>query len=417
MMKLAVAIAAVLLTHPLAVAAVFRPRKFAAWFPLKSADTFSSVSNNTCNATLRVYNEAFDQHVVKAELMATCAAQQRCILENLGAEISARLASASVLLGLTPGILASLGPSIAEISLLSTERPVLSLLLSFGSPAVFPSRVLQYQNALDIVPTSSTAATAVSPLATQRVLMALRRSRRLRALVSAAQYITAAVATTNVMYTSFELGVRTTISFRCSTSMLPLIWTLLPFGVHLPAALALNIAKWRQRKRDRKEIERAAGAAAEGRQRSTIARWHAAFRKETDVCAMHAPLDAESEAVAMSLWAIAFNYLATFLSNLHVTFGILIFSSVVFIDVIDVVTVILRYMVSSVICRAVLGFELASLSKASEKNDGDASHGNISNGDDPQDSKQLPRSVTVPLLNKSTKKSPEFRITVSETLP
>jgi hypothetical protein len=32
----------------------------------------------------------------------------------------------------------SLGPTVAEISLLSIERPVLSLLLSFGSPVVFP---------------------------------------------------------------------------------------------------------------------------------------------------------------------------------------------------------------------------------------------------------------------------------------
>lgn len=55
--------------------------------------------------------------------------------------------AASVIMGLTPTLLASLGPSVAEASLLSTHRPLLSLLsflISLGAPVVYPMRVFDF---------------------------------------------------------------------------------------------------------------------------------------------------------------------------------------------------------------------------------------------------------------------------------
>ncbi|EFX00357.1 hypothetical protein CMQ_7359 [Grosmannia clavigera kw1407] len=58
---------------------------------------------------------------------------------------------------------------------------------------------------------------------------------------------------------------------------------------------------------------------------------------------------------------VVLNYLATFLGYLHIAMGTLIFSSVTFIEIVDVITVIMRYIASAVVCRAVLNFELAGI--------------------------------------------------------
>lgn len=52
----------------------------------------------------------------------------------------------TVVLDLLPIFLASIGPSVAEISLLSAHRPLLSFLLSIGAPAVYPTRIFEYNN-------------------------------------------------------------------------------------------------------------------------------------------------------------------------------------------------------------------------------------------------------------------------------
>lgn len=64
--------------------------------------------------------------------------------------------------------------------------------------------------------------------------------------------------------------------------------------------------------------------------------------------------------------AMAVNYLATVLGFAHVTFGILIFSSLQLIEVIDVVTVILRYLLSTLVSRLILIHELGEVRRQNE---------------------------------------------------
>lgn len=58
----------------------------------------------------------------------------------------ANMASASVLLGLTPWMLSTLGSTTMELSLLSSKRPLLALLVVLGSPALNTTRMLEYPN-------------------------------------------------------------------------------------------------------------------------------------------------------------------------------------------------------------------------------------------------------------------------------
>lgn len=50
---------------------------------------------------------------------------------------------------------------------------------------------------------------------------------------------------------------------------------------------------------------------------------------------------------------------------MHITYGVLMLSSLLFISVQDALSVVGRYFVSALVCRALVAFELAGMSKAS----------------------------------------------------
>lgn len=84
------------------------------------------ISIITCNTTLANYlADSFQP--ASANL---CYDQVRCILFHLPEDEKANEASASVLLGVIPSFLSSLGPTIPKISMLASRRPILALLLS-----------------------------------------------------------------------------------------------------------------------------------------------------------------------------------------------------------------------------------------------------------------------------------------------
>lgn len=105
------------------------------------------VSMETCNATLATYQKTTNRQ--------TCDAQLSCIVDNLSPPVAASMSTASILLGLTPVILATMGPTLAEASLLSVYRPGLALILSLGSPTVFFERLAAYGDPLECLKTGS----------------------------------------------------------------------------------------------------------------------------------------------------------------------------------------------------------------------------------------------------------------------
>lgn len=71
-----------------------------------------------------------------------------CISSGLPPNEVSNFESADVLLGLTPTLLLGFAQSIGDLSLLSTRRPVLALLVSLGAPAVNVPRLFAYTNPL-----------------------------------------------------------------------------------------------------------------------------------------------------------------------------------------------------------------------------------------------------------------------------
>lgn len=246
------------------------------------------------------------------------------------------MASSALVLGLSPIILSTLGPTVSEIGLISLNRPFLSLLLTLGTVGVYPSRILSYE---DDSPLEIARKPSLFP---KWVLRRLCAGRWAALLVVWAQYVIVSVAVFNVCYTSWQLGVATVLNFICQSSYMPILWTALPFFVHLPAALALR-----------------ASIPSNSRR--------CAFALEFKLSAFHKPVDAS--ALTPNTTLLFWRGFATVFCLIHMTVGIVIFSSLLFTMTVDAALILLRYVASALVCRLIIMFEIYGLRLAHEQQD------------------------------------------------
>ena len=174
-------------------------RKFN-FLPLLSQAYFGPISTGPCAATLAAYDEQWSHATANpAELGRTIFAHQECILGNMPENVQATMQSASIMLGLTPVLLQAVGPSVSEVGLLSTRRPLLALLIALGTASVYPARIfsLKTDDARELLEPPT--------LLPAWVLTRLEERRGWSPAVAAAQYAFVALAIFNVIYTSFQL--------------------------------------------------------------------------------------------------------------------------------------------------------------------------------------------------------------------
>lgn len=309
----------------------------------------------------------------------TCYSHVACILSNVPEHQMANFASSSVVLGLLPGLLASFGPSVAEISLLSSHRPVLALLLSLGAPAVFPTRVLEYDNPMEVLQSEPPRDKPKIP----------KLDTTFASVISLAEYLFALGAVVNMVDTSWALGVNTVLDWSCTTYIAPLIWTLIPVACHGLGAASLHVLKRTERHRQQqKSVAHAqstqtrafakAGSTAVVRaapvrkpvvmEHFLLALWQL-LEAEAVICANRS---AEDKAPCMHkkapLVAVLLNVAAGIIGFVHIILGTVIFSSLLFVPVEDVMKQVLsRYLASTVVCKLILMVEIAGLRAGSER--------------------------------------------------
>ena len=160
-----------------------------------------------------------------------CRAMTTCLLQNLGDMDKADMQSATIVLGLTPTILAYLGPTVGELALLSSRRPVLATLLALGAPAIFAIRPFELYKPGDALTKDSGAFV----LHKQSLLKA--------AVMGAVQYLMITLAAINCLLNSLQLGSSTILSWKCRWSYLELAWNFMPLASHLCAAVSLRYSK------------------------------------------------------------------------------------------------------------------------------------------------------------------------------
>lgn len=310
------------------------PQKFQRFLPSLSQHTLWEHNQQECADSLSAYVQEWERYDSSNQLDLLCLGHQECILQHLSESEKSFMASSALVLGLSPIILSTLGPTVSEIGLISLNRPLLSLLLTLGTVGVYPSRTLSYE---DDSPLEIARKPSLFPKWALRRLCA---GRWFASLVVYAQYVIVSISIFNVFYTSWELGVATVPDFICQSSYMPVLWSVLPFFVHLPAALALraNIPSKSLR---------------------------SALALEFKLSAFHVPMDAS--ALAPNTKLMLWRGFATMFALVHMTVGIVLFSSLLFTMTSDAAFILLRYVASALVCRLIIMFEIYGLRLAYEQ--------------------------------------------------
>lgn len=266
-----------------------------------------------------------------------------CILDVIPEAIKSDSASADVLLGLMPTVLAVAGSDLIDAALLSTRRPLLAFFLALGAPVVTPLRTFVYPE-------------VQSKLVYRKgTLSGPSFSGFGRALVTTIEFAVAIGAIANIVHASWSLGVMTFVSSSNNQVWHPLFWTLLPGMIHL-----FGVASFRAGNRvdlspsPRNENTILANTA--------LGRW---------VKRQITPTANQSSVTVTSLdethWFLGISWFTAILTIGHYIYGTMIFSSTLFISSRDALWMFLRYLLSTVCCRAVLMYELAGMRRAARE--------------------------------------------------
>lgn len=348
--------------------------QFQSWYP-KHNKALINFTRGECNASYADYMAEYYSPRGSSDatyLLTTCYNLESCLLSTIPSGWQANYNGANTILGLMPTLLASIGPSFAEISLLSAHRPLLSFLISMGASAIWPNRIFEYVHPPEILRRRSR-----SPWASKMRPWPA-------AMMSLAQYIVAIGAIANVMTTSIEIGRKSILAFGCTTTYAPLVWSSLPSAIHLVSVLSYFIARkvaLRRRSTER-PLEEAESSKTTENIEQTPSRiiqaapahtppaerfykvWrscHDAWLSEITICVNHSKShDLQDKTVPRISVLLAIT--AGLMNFCHVTFGIIIFSSLQLIAVEDVFKrVLCRYVISSTACRLLLIIEMSGL--------------------------------------------------------
>ncbi|KAL7793059.1 hypothetical protein V8C37DRAFT_111206 [Trichoderma ceciliae] len=297
-------------------------QKFRYWFDNWGSSHEGAIADpDQCGPDLQSYWNPAPDDTYKWK----CTRALDCVLKVASPSDSQMLSTSIVVLGLTPGMLSSLGPSVAESSMLSYRNQVLALLLSIGSPAFSPSGFWTYDDPLNTIRSSQNRAWQNSGILASFV----RSQSRHRSLwILFIEYLLVLGAIFNTVHVSLDLGVRSVSTWICESWWLPLIWVLIPSVIHVFGAISFRLTP--------KKSENSSSGGGD--------------KHEIKV----------SPPTASTL---LFNIVAVSCVSVHIMFGTLAFSSLLFLTVLDAVRVVVQFALSAMVCRFIGQYELMLMSE------------------------------------------------------
>jgi hypothetical protein len=203
--------------------------QFSTFYPFYS-NSLTLHDSAPCHANYSI--KSFPQDTLLYGNGGPCKAMVTCLLSALGADNLADMASANIILGLTPTILGYIGPTLSESAQLFSRRPVLALLCTLGAPAVYQVRPFGSRTSPLDVP-----AVPATPELRKHV------SRHWVIIIGVMQYSLVCAACLNVLTNSITLGVRTVISWKCEWQGLELAWVFLSLVAHIISAFSLHLSQ------------------------------------------------------------------------------------------------------------------------------------------------------------------------------
>ncbi|KAK4249842.1 hypothetical protein C7999DRAFT_12373 [Corynascus novoguineensis] len=251
--------------------------------------------------------------------------------------MKSNMGAAGVLLGLLPTILSLVGPDAAETGLLAQRRPFLASLIALGSPVVSPHRMFMSNDPVEVL--LSKKKPGVWSLIDIRNLGS---KQKLGILVT--EYLLAAAAVADIIHNSWQLGVQTLCSFSTETTYHPLVWALTAVVANLASAVAtrlrIAITEYNEHGHRSRTLWREFQLSG------------ATSRVSISIILTRKP---ESYLAAFVAW---FTSTSTIM---HVIYGTITFSTVVFISTEDALGVVARYLMSTLVCRIILNFEMSGM--------------------------------------------------------
>lgn len=318
--------------------------QFESWYP-HNAEFLIEASTGICNQTLRDYRNAYSaprDSANTSHLLAICYRHEACIVDQLGTNHLLNYQSALVMLGLLPTLMASIGPSIAEISLLYAHRPLLSVLLSFSTPSIWTVSSLFEHNTPDCA-----RVTRMDRLGPRRL------GPRVAAAMSAGEYLLAAGAAANTVFTAVEIGQKTILSWGCTTQFTPLLWAVLPSVVYAIAGANYYFLV----------AERTSRSFCEG---GPSTKAPSTLSRETTICRNRKRLLLDSK-TKIPATARLLDTIVGIIGFIHYVFGLAAFSSLQFVTVSDTFgRIICPFALSTFVCRLILIAEVAGLRAMAE---------------------------------------------------
>ncbi|KAI3330068.1 hypothetical protein F4824DRAFT_479932 [Ustulina deusta] len=270
----------------------------------------------------------------------------KCLLTNVSEYIKSASASAQVLLGVAPPILATLGSSTDELAMLNVvgRRPLLSLLISFGSPSVYIERVFDFRQPEKMLQRGRGRYHFHGPYTSFQ-----------RWLLVAGQYAVALGAAANVATLSWQLGVGTVCIWWAQTTFAPLVWAVLSIPIHIAGTFAIRLRV----RRIYSDKDKKANIRFGQWVRLLPTRLYGFLKSEwvPAVCQDEIRIISFEEGKLYIAWS----WLLSTATVIHILFGSLVFSSLLFIGPRDALLVIFRYLLSVLVCRIMVTFELAGM--------------------------------------------------------
>lgn len=312
-------------------------QRFSSWYP-RYQTAFNTLKHTDCSAQYDAYLShqtnnltSTDPDLAIWDVDTTITPLVNCLLRSTPELYKSMMASAQVVLGLMPTLLLSISPSAHETAMLFVfgDRHLLSLLLMIASPAsaVDPSgNFHQHVHDLKGSPEWLTADTLLH----HNFAMVL------------VETLLAAAAATNILLLSYEIGMRAVFSFAQRVQYLPGLWVALGAATHLLMALVLRTRV--HIKTNRASDDSALLAMLKG------------LRAQFTASDMNETTDVQLR--ERTVGNVLLSWFTGLLATANMLFGILLFSSLLFISVADALFIVVRFVASAVVCRVLVKYEL-----------------------------------------------------------
>ena len=314
--------------------AISTGQKLKIWFPKYEYHWIGA--SESCESEL---NDYWTDN--RSRCWAVCACAADCLLDHTTETIKSNMAAATVILGFMPCVLTMLGPSVVEMSLLSTRHPLLAILLSFASPALNLPHIYDSPASLQDSLSTRTGFSTRKWHTWMEGLPTLGRT-----AVRLAECALAGGMLANTVHISLYVDHRTVSGWRCSLRYLPLSWALAGGLVHLFGIIAIRF----RQKAPPKSSDNSPGS----RVKSAIKHVSCLLVVRPDQ--WKCVVNGQDGIIGETLFS-----LASLAGIGHIFFGVMVFSSLMFVGVLDTLPIVARYGISAVVCQAIVHLELASM--------------------------------------------------------